>query len=274
MVGAEQPADHEVALTRSRQVLVDDDPDLQAVADQFLLVGRQPLDDLAQALQRRSAAQLGDHCAVGAGDDVRIADRPAALRHDRDTVHAGQAHADRAGGQYVAVAEQPSVARSQPAAHHAAQHGRSGQIRVEVLDEHVRRECVRIRQQQMQIVRGPVEPIPGEQATRPVRMKSSWNVSAARPDASHTATAASSSNSWRPATIAWATQPISAGGSTVSCTALRTSAACSVCDRDPSSTASDGASPASSSRAYAAASTAAFRASGAVEMPTPIRTLP
>ena len=77
-----------------------------------------------------------------------------------------------------------------------------------------------------------------------------------------------------PATIAWATQPISLGGSTVSCTALRTSAASSACDRDASSTASDGASSASSSRACAAAPTAACRAPRAVETPTPIRTLP
>ena len=51
-VGAEQPADHEVALTRNGHVLVDDDPDLQAVAYQFLLVGRQHLDGPTQALQR------------------------------------------------------------------------------------------------------------------------------------------------------------------------------------------------------------------------------
>ena len=80
-------------------------------------------------------------------------------------MHAGQAHADRPGGEHVAVAEQPGVARSQPTAHHAAHHGRSRQVGVEVLDEHVRRECVWIRQQQIQIVRGAVEPIPGEQAT-------------------------------------------------------------------------------------------------------------
>src|ERR1700757_408058 len=46
LVGAEQPADQEVALTRSRQVLVDDDADLQAVADQLPLVALQPPDDL------------------------------------------------------------------------------------------------------------------------------------------------------------------------------------------------------------------------------------
>ena len=38
-------------------MLVDDDPDRQAVADQFLLVARQHLDGLTQALRRRSAAQ-------------------------------------------------------------------------------------------------------------------------------------------------------------------------------------------------------------------------
>jgi hypothetical protein len=79
-VGAEEPADHEVALTRNGHVLVDDNPDLEAVAHQVLLVGLQLLDGLTQALQRLSAAQLGDQCAVRAGDDVRVADRPAALR--------------------------------------------------------------------------------------------------------------------------------------------------------------------------------------------------
>jgi hypothetical protein len=38
-------------------VLIDDNPDLQAVADQFLLVGRQHLDGLTQALQRRSVGE-------------------------------------------------------------------------------------------------------------------------------------------------------------------------------------------------------------------------
>jgi len=37
---------------------------------------------------------------------------------------------------------------------------------VEVLDEQIRRECVRVRQQQVQIVRGPVEPVTSDQATR------------------------------------------------------------------------------------------------------------
>jgi hypothetical protein len=55
------------------------------------------------------------------------------------------AHADDAGGGHVAVAEQPGVARSQPTAHHAAHHGRFRQAGVEVLDEQVRRECVRVR---------------------------------------------------------------------------------------------------------------------------------
>ena len=147
-------------------MLVDDDSDLQAVADQVLLAGRQRLDDLTQALQRRSAAHLGDHCADRAGDDVRFADRSAALRHDRDTTHAAQAHADDAGGEHLAIAEQPGVARSQPTAHHAAHQGRSRHVGVEVLDEQARRECVRVRKQQMQIVCGPVELIAGEQAAR------------------------------------------------------------------------------------------------------------
>jgi len=81
-------------------------------------------------------------------------------------VHAGQAHADGAGVEDVAVAEQPGVARTHPATDHAAHHDRSRQVGVEVLDEQVRRECVRIRQQQMQILRGGVEPVTREHAAR------------------------------------------------------------------------------------------------------------
>jgi hypothetical protein len=73
-----------------------------------------------------------------------------------------------------------------------------------------------------------------------VRTNSSWNISAARPDVSHTATAGSSSISRRPATIAWATQPISAVASAISCTVFRTSIALAVWERDASSTANDG----------------------------------
>jgi hypothetical protein len=64
------------------------------------------------------------------------------------------------------VAEQPGVAGSPPTAHHAAHHGRSRQVGVEVLDGQARRERIRVRQQQVQIVRGPVEPVTSEQATR------------------------------------------------------------------------------------------------------------
>ncbi|CFS21106.1 Uncharacterised protein [Mycobacterium tuberculosis] len=165
-VGAEQPADQKVALTRHRQVLVDDDSDLQAAADQFLLVGRHPQDDLPQAVQRRSAAQLGDHGTVRAGDNVRFPDRPAALRHHGNAVRAGQAHADQPGGEHVAVTKQPGVAPPTPTAHHPADDGRSRQVGVEVLDEQIRRERVRVRQQQVQVVRGPVEAVTGDQSAR------------------------------------------------------------------------------------------------------------
>jgi hypothetical protein len=77
-----------------------------------------------------------------------------------------QAHADDAGGEHIAVAEQPGVARFQSTAHYAAHHRRSRQVGVEVADEQVRRECIRIRQQQIQILCGPVEPVAGQQATR------------------------------------------------------------------------------------------------------------
>lgn len=122
--------------------------------------------DLLAAVQRRSAAQLGDHGTVRAGDNVRFPDRPAALRHHGNAVRAGQAHADQPGGEHVAVTKQPGVAPPTPTAHHPADDGRSRQVGVEVLDEQIRRERVRVRQQQVQVVRGPVEAVTGDQSAR------------------------------------------------------------------------------------------------------------
>jgi hypothetical protein len=99
---------------------------------------------------------------------VRQAERPGIAVPDglAKTFSDTMSGARDAGGEHVAVAEQRDVARSQPTAHHAAHNGCSRQVGVEMLDEQVRRECVRVRQQHMQIVRGPVVPVTGEQAAR------------------------------------------------------------------------------------------------------------
>ena len=81
-------------------MLVDDDPDRQAVADQFLLVARQHLDGLTQALRRRSAAQEPSQQPVTSrapripspyfGSDVETTDRWR--RESQELLAAGQQH--------------------------------------------------------------------------------------------------------------------------------------------------------------------------------------
>jgi hypothetical protein len=62
----------------------------------------------------------------------------------------------------------PNIRRLAPVspAHQIAHDRRSWQVGVGVLDEQLRREGVRFRQQQVQIMRAPVEPVTGEQPTR------------------------------------------------------------------------------------------------------------
>src|SRR4029453_13047454 len=83
LVGAEQVADEEVAPAELGLVLVDDEPDVQAAAQELALLLRGRAGELLEALDRRFPAQLHDEVLLGAGHDVRAADGPAALRHER-----------------------------------------------------------------------------------------------------------------------------------------------------------------------------------------------
>ena len=68
-VGAEHAADEEVAPVERGLVLVDDDPDVQALAGQRPVLGAERLDQLQQALEGGPAGQLVDGVALGPGDD-------------------------------------------------------------------------------------------------------------------------------------------------------------------------------------------------------------
>ena len=95
-VGADQPADEEVALHVVGLVGVDHDPHQQPALDEPQVLGRQRLDRLAQLLERRLAGQLADHVALARRDRQLRADRRRALGDARQHLDAVEPHADRA----------------------------------------------------------------------------------------------------------------------------------------------------------------------------------
>src|SRR5581483_978849 len=81
-VQAEDVADQEVAAAERVLVLVDDQADVRALPDELLVARAQLLPELLELDRRGLATQLQDGVLVGAGDDQRLADGPAALRDD------------------------------------------------------------------------------------------------------------------------------------------------------------------------------------------------
>jgi hypothetical protein len=231
-------------------VLVDDDPDLHG-ADQLLLVGLQS-STISRSVAR-SAAQLGDQCAVRAGDDVRMAivaapcDTIGTLCTPGRRTPTAPEVARRGRG---TARCRPVPARSPPP--------RSPAVGVEVLTSTFRgnvygsgsqngRSCANHRT------------IPGEQTAQPCARvqpeclggQSSLATTPPRPRPDLAAAATTPGRHKRSARAPPSPHRVEDVHSLL------------VCDRDPSM-ASEGAPPASSSHACAAAPTAAFRASGAV----------
>jgi hypothetical protein len=154
-VGAEDAAHEEVALPELEPVLVDRDADLEPGRDPGALVGVGGRDHLVEAVERGPAGQLHQQVALGSGDDHRVADRPAALRHDHRGGDLGrQHHADAAGVAHLVVEDQPVVARVGRGRRHPAHHRHR---RVEVaqrLDDGVDGQRERVGQEQQAVARG------------------------------------------------------------------------------------------------------------------------
>ena len=109
-IGPEHAPDEEVAALELLLRFVDHDAAVQTLLGE-LAVGGRHRPSVVSSRSRRLAAELVDHVAVGASDDVGATDRPATLRHDglRGDV-LGEQHADGPVAVRGAVDEQPVLA--------------------------------------------------------------------------------------------------------------------------------------------------------------------
>jgi NAD(P)-dependent dehydrogenase (short-subunit alcohol dehydrogenase family) len=148
-VGADHAADQEVALARLVPVLVDEHTELQPPGQQFVVPAGHGRGHLAQPDQGRAPAELVDHVALGAGDDVGVADGTAALGDQRMDLGRRQVDADRTRGEHPVVEKQPALPGCERGAGHAAHDHRAGCLVVQVSQQAVGRERVRVCYQQV-----------------------------------------------------------------------------------------------------------------------------
>ena len=81
-ISADDVSDQEVASAEGFLVLVDDAADVEALADEGLVVGWERDEEFLEALDGGAAAELLDEVSARACDDHRFADRTAALADD------------------------------------------------------------------------------------------------------------------------------------------------------------------------------------------------
>ena len=141
-VGAQHVADEEVTAGEVGLVLVDDQPDREALAQQvaFGLVGGR--GELLESLEGGLAAELDDQVAVGAGDR----ERPARLvgspwETTAVDVDAVEGDPDRAVAADVVVEHEPVPARVGRRGGHPADDGEPGPLLVQAAQERVGREA-------------------------------------------------------------------------------------------------------------------------------------
>src|SRR5690242_15344027 len=150
LVGTEQVADEEVAPAELGLVLVDDETDVQAAAQQLAFLFRGRAGELLEALDRRLPAQLLDEVLIAPGDDVGAADRTAALRYERADLDAAAVdeHADRALVDDVVVEYQAVPTRAPRRRRQPTDDLQAGEVAVDALEERIDRERERVREEQ------------------------------------------------------------------------------------------------------------------------------
>ena len=100
------------------------DADERAALEQRALVRVELFDQLEHQLRGRASAQSRDLVLLARGDDQRLANRAAALAHDRPQLDIPfDGDGERAPVEGFGVVEQPALARAEPAARHAAADG-------------------------------------------------------------------------------------------------------------------------------------------------------
>jgi hypothetical protein len=144
LVRAGDRPDQKVAASEFSFVFVDGKPNVQATGHQDLILHGQVRRDLLENLQRWPPGQLGDDGALGTGHGIRAANRAAALGHDRTDAQARHTHPHRTRGEHLIVAEQPGQPRLIGAACQPTQHRRSRRAGVEVCEQVMGREGVRV----------------------------------------------------------------------------------------------------------------------------------
>ena len=155
-IGAGDAADQEVSLAGFGPELVDDDTQVRAAGEQLLLPARQRRGQFPQPRQRRPPGQLDDQVAVGAGDDVRVPDRAASLRHQRTDPGPRQVSADGAVGDHPVVQEQQALPGPQRDARHPAHHRGPRHVLVQMGQQVTGRERERVAHHQVNPGREPV----------------------------------------------------------------------------------------------------------------------
>ena len=123
-------------------------PTVQAPAGQRPLLGAEAVDQLQQPLEGGPAGELVDGGALGPGDDERLADRPAALRHHGGDGGALDQDADGAVVHQVAVEHEAVAPRPPRRRRHAAEDAEVRVVAPELGEEGVDGERERVGQQE------------------------------------------------------------------------------------------------------------------------------
>src|SRR2546426_426273 len=135
-VDADEVADDEVAAAQLGLQLGRGLPDVEAAPHQELVSLARRAVELLDPFDRGLAAELEDDVLLGARYGERLADRPAALRHDR--ARAARALEDRTDGalaQRLVAEDEPRAALDDPARRHPANDGQVRRVLVQVVEE-------------------------------------------------------------------------------------------------------------------------------------------
>jgi len=148
LVHADDVPDEEVAAAQLGLQLADRLPHVEAAPHEELVAVAREAVEVLDAAERGDAAELVDDVPLGTRDRVRLAHRPAALRNDRARTGAREDGTDGAILEHAAPVVEAGAAGLERARGHPADDRHAGVFGIEVLEEAVRGEGVRVGKQQ------------------------------------------------------------------------------------------------------------------------------